>query len=146
MTNEVPQLPIKNSLKARVFTSQFIGKVLVVEDYLPNQRITKMMLEKMGCTIDIASSGREALEKIKENSYDLVLMDCQMPEMDGFETTRLIRVDATTRHLIVVAMTANVFEGAQEQCLIANMDGYISKPIHYKDLEKIFHQYLLPAN
>ena len=106
-----------------------------------NQKIEKMMLEKLGCIVEVVSDGEEALKKMSDNDYDIVFMDCQMPEMDGYEATRLIRLDRNTVR-IIIAMTANTLEGDREKCIAAGMDGYISKPLRYAELEKILTQYL----
>lgn len=124
---------------------QFQGRILLVEDYYPNQQLAKKMLEKMGLAVDVASDGEYALEKLKANSYDLVFMDCQMPEMDGFEATRLIRKDTAIQNSIIIAMTADAMKGDKEKCIAAGMDDYISKPLRYKDLEDILAKHL-PGN
>lgn len=117
-------------------------KFLLVEDNEMNQKIIVKMLEKRGMICDIASNGMEALQAIQEKEYDIVFMDCQMPEMDGYETTARIRkLEGERRHTVIVAMTANAMEGDREKCLQAGMDNYISKPVDFQLLFNIIDQY-----
>ncbi len=105
-------------------------RILVVEDNRANQQVALGMLERLGCRVDVATTGRDALEFIARQHFDLVLMDCNMPEMDGYETTRCIRKLENDHHrLPVVAMTANVQKGDSEKCLAAGMDDYLPKPL-----------------
>ncbi len=114
------------------------GSILVVEDNLVNQKIAMRILDKkLGYHADVVSNGREAIDSLKRLDYDLVLMDCQMPEIDGYEATRTIRdVNSTVRNhkIPIVAMTANAMNGDREKCLDAGMDDYISKPINIQEL------------
>jgi CheY-like chemotaxis protein len=108
--------------------------VLVAEDNAINQKVVMAMLKRLGCVADLAEDGVAAVERCREAPYDLVLMDCQMPEMDGFEATRLIRQQeaergAGGRRLPIVALTANALSGDREACLAAGMDDYLSKPV-----------------
>ncbi len=117
-------------------------KFLLVEDNEMNQKIIVKMLEKRGMYCDVACSGAEALKALQEKEYDLVFMDCQMPEMDGYETTARIRqLEGKERHTIIVAMTANAMEGDRDKCLQAGMDDYISKPVDFQLLFNIIDQY-----
>jgi CheY-like chemotaxis protein len=117
--------------------------VLVVEDYLVNQELTKELLEMMSCTVDVADSGKEALNLVGKNKYDLIFMDIQMPKMDGYETTRQIRrIEGDKRHTPIVALTANALQGDREKCLSAGMDDYISKPFRGSDLEAIIMRWV----
>ena len=108
-----------------------VARVLVVEDNHVNQIIAVRMLEKLGCRVDVAANGREALDMLPRLAYDLVLMDCQMPEMDGFAATRAIRAreEGTDRHVPIIAMTANAMQEDRDRCLAAGMDDYLSKPM-----------------
>jgi two-component system sensor histidine kinase/response regulator len=113
------------------------ARVLIVEDNLVNQKVVIGLLKKLACRFEVAASGREALVKIAALPYDLVFMDCEMPEMDGYEATRQIRRDeGTDRHLPIVAMTAHALVGDREKCLEAGMDDYVTKPLHVAALTK----------
>ncbi len=113
--------------------------VLLVEDNLVNQKVAMRQLEKLGYTAKLASNGREAVGAALSGRYALILMDCQMPEMDGYEATRIIRTAeaASGRHTPIVAMTANAMEGDRDVCLIAGMDDYVAKPLRIDDLRMI---------
>ena len=112
------------------------ARVLVVDDNTTNQKVARLMLENLGCRVDVAANGKEALELLDLLPYDLVFMDCEMPEMDGYEATAEIRRrHADDRHVPVVAMTAKAIQGDRERCLEAGMDDYISKPVRPEDLE-----------
>jgi CheY-like chemotaxis protein/nitrogen-specific signal transduction histidine kinase/HPt (histidine-containing phosphotransfer) domain-containing protein len=107
-----------------------LPRVLVVEDNLVNQKVAIKLLEKLGCRIDVAFNGIEALEAVRRTVYAVIFMDCQMPEMDGFEATSEIRMLEEPRGTIpIIAMTANAMEGDRERCLNAGMDDYVAKPI-----------------
>ncbi|MCX5807509.1 MAG: response regulator [Proteobacteria bacterium] len=105
--------------------------ILVAEDNIPNQKLLLMMLNKMGFEADIVNNGREAVKSSQQHKYDLIFMDVHMPEMDGFEATRLIREKEKIigRHTHIVAMTADAMYGDKERCIKAGMDDYISKPV-----------------
>jgi signal transduction histidine kinase/DNA-binding response OmpR family regulator/HPt (histidine-containing phosphotransfer) domain-containing protein len=107
------------------------GRILLVEDNIVNQEVTLGMLSVHGCRADVAGNGREALDAIAAGEFDLVLMDCQMPVMDGYEATRALRArekETGGKHLTVVALTANALEGDSDTCLAVGMDDYLSKP------------------
>lgn len=106
-----------------------VARLLLVEDNLVNQKVVLAILRKKGYRIDVACDGREALVKLNAAAYDLVLMDVQMPVLDGLEATRLIRREARWDHLPVIAMTAHAMNGDRERCLQAGMNAYISKPV-----------------
>jgi two-component system, sensor histidine kinase and response regulator len=110
--------------------------ILLAEDNRVNQAVVRGVLGKRGHRVEIANDGREVLEKIKSANFDLVLMDAQMPELDGFETTACIRQMEKTKggHLPIIAVTAHALKGDRERCLAAGMDGYTSKPIRMEDL------------
>ncbi|MBX3729332.1 MAG: response regulator [Candidatus Sumerlaeia bacterium] len=115
---------------------RFLGlRVLVAEDNPVNQMVAKRMLEKLGCRADIVIDGSEVLAALETLPYDVILMDCQMPVLDGFETTRRIRSGSPARcDIPIVAMTANALQGDRERCLAAGMDDYLSKPLHIDQL------------
>ena len=122
------------------------AKILLVEDNPINQMVAQKMLEKVGLKPKLANNGVEAVQMLNEQTFDLVLMDCQMPEMDGFDATREIRklaIKATDQNLIpVVAMTANVMSGDRERCLEVGMDDYIGKPVQRDQLESVLRKWL----
>jgi signal transduction histidine kinase/DNA-binding response OmpR family regulator/HAMP domain-containing protein len=107
------------------------ARILVAEDNTVNQQLVVRLLRKREIRADVVANGREAIATLARAPYDLVLMDCQMPEMDGFEATRAIRASetGTERHIPIIALTANAMEGDQERCLSAGMDDYLAKPI-----------------
>lgn len=108
-------------------------RVLLAEDVQLNQKLATTLLTKLGCTVEIASNGQEALEKASTRNYDLIYMDCQMPVMDGYEAAREIRRAEKDTHVPIVALTANALEGDRNKCLVHGMDDYISKPYAKKD-------------
>jgi len=118
--------------------------ILLAEDNAVNQKLAMRLIEKRGYTLVVASNGREALAALEEQSFDLVLMDVQMPEMDGFEATAAIRdrEKKTRKHLPIIAMTAHAMKGDRDRCLAAGMDGYVSKPVQaqelFKEIEGVF--------
>ncbi len=122
------------------------GLVLVAEDNPVNQAVAGAMLESLGVAYRLADNGRSALDRIAHEAFDLVLMDCQMPEMDGFETTSRIRdrqrSGALRQHLPIVALTANAVAGDRERCLAAGMDDYLSKPFGRQQLAAILQRWL----
>lgn len=118
--------------------------ILLVEDNFVNQAVAKQMLETLGHSVTIANNGQEAINKFQNGTYDLILMDCQMPIMDGFKATQIIRQyinDNNKRHIPIFALTANALVGDKEKCLSAGMDGYISKPITLEGLEAVLNSY-----
>lgn len=119
------------------------ARILLAEDNEVNQRIAVKILERVGCRVDVAANGLKALEALEATHYDLVLMDCQMPELDGFEATRLLRErEGDGRRTPVVAMTANAIAGDRERCLEAGMDGYLTKPVRPDELTAAVSQWL----
>jgi CheY-like chemotaxis protein/HPt (histidine-containing phosphotransfer) domain-containing protein len=108
---------------------------LLVEDNTVNQKVASRMLEKLGCVPDVASNGREAVAAVSRKSYDVVLMDCMMPEMDGFEATKQIRLmDHRGKRPAILAMTASVLESEKERCFVVGMDDYLTKPMRLEVL------------
>jgi two-component system, sensor histidine kinase and response regulator len=120
--------------------------VLLAEDNPVNQKLAKRLLEKRGHRVTVASNGELALAALERSPFDLVLMDVQMPEMDGLEATAILRKreQVSGGHQAVVAMTALVMKGDRERCMAAGMDGYLSKPISPQELDDVLDQYLAP--
>jgi two-component system, sensor histidine kinase and response regulator len=113
--------------------SVIVPRILMAEDNAINQRVGKLILQRAGFAIDVVQDGHEALQAHKERPYDLILMDCQMPIMDGFEACRQIRM-LSGRQPVIVAVTANALLGERERCLDAGMDDYLSKPFQAEQL------------
>lgn len=118
-------------------------KILLAEDNLINQKVALQSLKVLKYNADVANNGLEVLAALKTKSYDIILMDCQMPELDGYETTREIRnqEQTTKKHITVIAMTANALEGDRQKCEAAGMDDYISKPLDLEQLEQILEKW-----
>jgi two-component system sensor histidine kinase/response regulator len=123
------------------------GRVLLAEDNPVNQELAMGMLESLGCAVTVAATGREAVAALMQAAYDVVLMDCQMPELDGLETTRMIRAQesqAGHQHRPIIALTANAFAQDREDCLAAGMDDYLSKPFTRDQLHAALAPWLPP--
>ena len=129
-----PSLPVSDLRN----TSGLAGlKILVVEDNPVNQIVARRLLEKAGCTVEVANNGCEALQRLAGVRYDLVLMDCQMPEMDGYTATQQIRagqVAGANPRIPIIALTAYAMQGDREKCLAAGMDEYVTKPLRLEQL------------
>jgi CheY-like chemotaxis protein len=132
--SSVPDLENPRSGNAQEAASTAISpRILMAEDNAINQRVGKLILQRAGFVVDVVQDGRQALQAHKDNPYDLILMDCQMPVMDGFEASRQIRLLAH-RQPVIVAVTANALLGERERCLEAGMDDYLSKPFQAEQL------------
>ncbi|MFO0699644.1 MAG: response regulator [Nitrospira sp.] len=150
-SSSLPSIITRHSLSEAQTRSKPL--VLVADDNPVNQRVAAKILEKLGCRINIAANGREAVESITRTSYALVFLDCQMPEMDGFEAARIIRTqEANLRQagnpqprLPIIAMTANVLQEDRDRCLAAGMDDFLSKPVAKKALEIVLTRWLAVA-
>ena len=164
--NAGPPLVTRHSLQESA--SRDRTRVLLAEDHAVNQMVAVGMLQKLGCRVDVVSNGRLAVEALARQSYDVVLMDCQMPEMDGFEATREIRkreasrvaghsslagdepqnaddqqrATSNRRRLPIIALTANAMEGDREKCLAAGMDDFVSKPVKREELAAVLERWI----
>ncbi len=121
-------------------SAKIAARILVAEDNPVNQEVAQHMLQGFGCTVDTADNGKEALKALEHKSYDLILMDCMMPEMDGYEATAEIRRrqhNGQLPHFPIIALTANAIEGDREKCLIAGMDDYLAKPFKSESLQRM---------
>lgn len=142
--NESPnEMDNQNTFTAT--SNKLNAQLLLAEDNPVNQEVVIGMLRNFGCTIEVAHNGLEAIEAVKRKTYDLVLMDCMMPEMDGYEATSEIRhyqKAGVIPYFPIIALTANAIEGDREKCLSAGMDDYLSKPIKAKDLLNMIQSWL----
>jgi two-component system sensor histidine kinase/response regulator len=120
---------------------RFAGHVLLVEDNFVNQKVAVRFLERLGCTVEVAGNGAEGLAACQERHFDIVLMDLQMPVMDGMTATRKIREWETSGHIPIIALTANAMTGDRELCEAAGMDGYLTKPIEVERLRNILAKF-----
>lgn len=121
------------------------GNILLAEDNIVNQKVAQAMLTKLGHTVECVANGQEALDAMAEHDYDLILMDCQMPEMDGYQATASIRnLQDMEGHQAtpIIALTANALKGDRERCLNAGMDDYLVKPINRQDLDRVVRHWL----
>ncbi|MEW8626638.1 MAG: transporter substrate-binding domain-containing protein [Candidatus Thiodiazotropha sp.] len=125
---------------------QLTGTVLLVEDNHINQQVACELIEAMGVEVNTVGNGREALEALSSRTYDLVLMDLQMPEMDGYETTQNIRANAIYNSLPIVAMTAHAMASEREQCLASGMNEHVPKPIDPVHLNRVLSRWLKPSD
>jgi PAS domain S-box-containing protein len=133
-----PVVPEKSGPAAAALTPTAAGtgyRVLLAEDNAVNQRVAVLMLKRLGCRVDVASNGLEALEFAEKLPYDIIFLDCHMPELDGFGAARAIRARETDGQRIpIIALTANVMEEDRERCLVAGMDDFLSKPVSAQNL------------
>ena len=133
-------------IKPKATQQALQGRVLVAEDHPVNQEMVLEMLEVIGLQADLAQTGRAAMQAVSQTKYDLVLMDCQMPDLDGFEATELIRKEERSANakmrLPIIALTANALQGDRERCLGAGMDDYLSKPVQLDQLRQMLARWL----
>jgi CheY-like chemotaxis protein len=119
------------------------GTVLIAEDNLVNQRVARHMVEKLGYRAQIVQNGLTAIEALDQGRFEVILMDCQMPEMDGFEATAVIRSrEGDDGRIPIIAMTAHAMEGDRARCLQAGMDDYISKPVNPEELQRVLERWM----
>ena len=127
---------------AETARARLFKRALVAEDNPVNQLVAKKMLERIGCRADVAANGKEAVDAVRTVPYDVVFMDCQMPEMDGYEATRHIRtLEGSAGKTLVIAMTANALLGDREKCIASGMDDYLSKPVTQVALETVLEKW-----
>jgi len=124
------------------FSAKYPLRILIAEDNPVNQKIAQKALGKLGYQPDVVKNGKEVLEEVSKVNYDMVLMDVQMPEMDGLEATRMIRLCLSSQP-VIIAMTANTMQGDREECINAGMDDYISKPVNLKELVIMLEKWAL---
>ena len=144
--NLTPMKVDTESLKARILQD---ARVLLVEDNPINQQVAMMIIEKLGVTVDAAMNGRDALAKCEREDYDLIFMDCQMPVMDGYEATRLLRKESSRVHnrvVPIVALTANAMESDRRKCMDTGMDDFLPKPVQEEQLLATVEHWLTPSN
>jgi len=145
----VNPLSSASSTPASTFKPQLAGAVLLGEDNPVNQEIATLMLESLGCSVTVAQNGREVVDYAKKSRYGLILMDCQMPEMDGFEATRLIRTweaelggGTSTQPIPIVALTAHATASDRAHCLASGMTDYLAKPFTMEQLQRVVASWL----
>jgi signal transduction histidine kinase/CheY-like chemotaxis protein/HPt (histidine-containing phosphotransfer) domain-containing protein len=139
-------VPIQKETRAETVQPRAGARLLLVEDNLVNQKVVLAILRKKGFRIDVANDGREALAKLESDRYDLVLMDVQMPVLDGLEATRIIRRNPRWDALPIVAMTAHAMNGDRERCLQSGMNAYISKPVQPAHLIATIERHLVSGD
>ena len=141
---ETPSAPVVTSDSNQSTNTEMIGMILLVEDNKMNQLVGSKVLAKLGYQFEIANNGLEAVSAIQGGAYDAVLMDCQMPEMDGYEATAEIRrIEGAARHTPIIAMTAAAMDGDREECLAAGMDDYITKPVREASVASVLEQWVV---
>jgi two-component system, sensor histidine kinase and response regulator len=117
--------------------------ILIAEDNLINQKVIQRMVQKLGYAVDLVANGQEVIDALSRLSYALIFMDCQMPEIDGFEACREIRKrEVGGPRVPIVAITANAMKGDRERCLAAGMDDYVSKPFKQDDLRAVIDRWI----
>jgi two-component system, sensor histidine kinase and response regulator len=130
-----------NMLTQSAAPQRFTGQVLLVEDNFVNQKVAVKFLERLGCSVEVANNGAEGVAACQRTRFDIVLMDVQMPVMDGIAATRRIRELERSEHVPIIALTANAMSGDREKCEAAGMDGYLTKPIEVDRLRSILAKF-----
>ena len=142
VTQDLTEIPVIQPINTQN-NDTYEPHILVVEDNRANQKVALGMLERMGFLADLAQNGKECLDAVMKKHYDLILMDCHMPEMDGYEASAKIRALKTgSNHLPIVAMTANIQQGEAEKCISAGMDDYLPKPLKMNILRETLEKHL----
>jgi CheY-like chemotaxis protein len=140
-----PPVPLPQpSPDSCLVTGRPCRRILLAEDNAANRKLALILLKKIGYETQVATNGREAVRAVVEGSFSAVLMDCQMPEMDGFEATQEIRLWEIDKglHVPIIAMTANALQDDKQRCLQVGMDDYISKPIHPQKLKETLEHWI----
>jgi CheY-like chemotaxis protein len=141
---EHARTPTVRVLKLDVFNG---ARILLADDNVVNQMLARRLLERLGLEVTVADTGMAAIERLSISAFNVVLMDCQMPELDGYEATRRIRKGAAgeaARSVPIIALTANALSGDRERCLESGMDDYLVKPINPDELREKLQRVLLP--
>ncbi len=140
--SDAPPLVTRHTIRESKSRSR--TRILVADDNETNLMVAVQMLRRLGCHAEVAANGLEVIEALKKIPFDAVLMDCQMPEMDGYTATRAIRAgeQASGRHVPIIAMTANAMRGDRETCLSAGMDDYLPKPVKIQDLDRVLKRWV----
>lgn len=140
---------LRSSMSAPMHAAARNIRILLAEDNMVNQRVALKQLKKLGFSADCVSNGNEVLSALQRVPYDIIIMDCQMPEMDGYEVTRRIRQSGSDSYIhlrsapYIIALTANAMQGDREHCLSLGMNDYLTKPLHLHDLEAVLQRALL---
>jgi CheY-like chemotaxis protein len=136
----------KTTARPRARRLRLSGRVLLAEDNLANQEVALAMLHNLGVSVEVAANGMDVMALLERQQFDLILMDCQMPVMDGFQATAAIRArEGEQRHIPIVALTANAVAGDRQRCLAVGMDEYLSKPFTQDQLGDMLRRWLAPA-
>lgn len=134
---------VLNVEKEKTSTKKSEGRILIADDNPVNRKIAVLQVQSMGYTVDAVSDGIEVLANLEKLTYDIILMDCQMPEMDGYEASRRIRkLEGEQRNTVIIALTANVEQADRERCREAGMDDFLSKPLKIQQLEESLEKWM----
>lgn len=136
----LPANEVNKKIETRKGTAMYSGKVLVAEDNPSNQKLIAILLQKMGLEVTLADDGIEAVEKCDSEQFDIILMDMQMPNMNGYDATRKLRSEGLK--IPIIAVTANAMTGDEQKCMDVGCNGYLSKPIDRCKLDELVSRYL----
>ena len=140
-----PSEEITPDIPLAVANPSGVKDILVVEDYPDNRELILFMLETLGYQADSVNNGREALDRLTQQEYKVILMDCQMPELDGYQATKIIRQQREQKHTVIIGLTAHAMEGDRQKCLDIGMDEYITKPVDIQKLTLVLQKWLNPG-